>query len=167
MKNVTFENFVSYLENLTIQHREICHLKNNEKHFVRLDTDEQDIAVQSQLFFPAVFLDRYSARISGSYSNFNKTRYISLMILDKIPDALDFNRIHDTWDRCELIGDDFIQKINTDFRNGNIALLKSFDLAQAEYELCSNISLNLFGVMVTFPVDYRFCEKPRPGIFAE
>lgn len=163
--NNRFSDFIKYLESLAKKHKEIKHLNDNVSHFIRLDTDELDNSIKQTVGFPVVCLDRYSANLSGEVGNTSKKRGITLMILDYVPDTKDYNRIHDVWDNCEAIADDFISQIYVDITSGKAPGMFDMDLSSVEYELAGNRSLALYGAIVTFPVTSKFCVKPRAGCF--
>ena len=87
------------------------------------------------------------------------------MILDYVPDIKDYNRIHEVWDNCEAIADDFISQIYQDITKGLAPGMFDMDLSSVEYELAGNRSLSLYGAIVTFPVTSKFCIKPRSNSF--
>lgn len=163
--NNRFSDFIKYLESLAKKHKDIKHLVDGVFHFIRLDTDELDNSIKQTVGFPVVCLDRYSANLSGEVGNTSKKRGITLMILDYVPDTKNYNRIHDVWDKCEAIADDFISQIYLDITSGNAPGMFDMDLSSVEYELASNRSLALYGAIVTFPVTSKFCVKPRTGSF--
>ena len=163
--NNRFSDFIKYLESLAKKHKEIKHTKDNVSHFIRLDTDELDNSIKVTVGFPVICLDRYSANLSGEAGNTSKKRGITLMILDYVPDTKDYNRIHDVWDSCEAIADDFISQIYADITSGKAPGMFDMDLSSVEYELAGNRSLALYGAIITFPVTSKFCTKPRPGSF--
>lgn len=165
MHNNSFKHFVSYLENLAVCHKDIQHKKDDQIHFIRLDTDELNNKIKSVVGFPVVCLDRYSANITGSPDNFKKRRGITLMILDRVADSKDYDRIHEVWDNCEVIADDFIARMYSDWKENLIPAVRDLDITSAEYELGSVQSLSLFGVIVTIELQSVFCSKPRTGAF--
>lgn len=163
--NNRFSDFIKYIESLAEVHSQIKHRHNGVSHFIRLDTDELDNSIKQTVGFPMVCLDRYSANLSGEAGNITKRRGITLMFLDYVPDIKDYNRIHETWDNCEAIADDFVAKIYRDITDGQAPGTLDMELSSIEYELAGNRSLALYGVVVTFPVTSRFCIKPRCGSF--
>jgi hypothetical protein len=165
MQNVRFDDFVGYIESLAVRHEDIQHTKEGISHFTRLDTDELDTSLQARVGFPVLCLDRYAAQITGADGNRQKRRGITLMFLEHVPDAKDYNRIHDVWDNCEAIADDFVAQIYRDAMDTGVPGINDIDLSSAEYELAANRGLNLYGVIVTFPVLTAFCAKPRTGKF--
>lgn len=163
--NNRFSDFIKYIEGLAKRHKEIRHQEDGICHFIRLDTDELDNSIKQIAGFPIVCLDRYSANLSGDVGNISKRRGITLMILDNVPDTKDYARIHDVWDNCEAIADDFVSKIYQDIIFGDAPGMFDMDLSSIEYELAGNRSLNLYGAIVTFPVVSKFCAKPRADSF--
>lgn len=163
--NNRFSDFINYIESLAKKHSEIKHMTDGVSHFIRLDTDELDNSIKQTVGFPVLCLDRYSANLAGDGGNVSKKRGITLMILDYVADSKDYNRIHEVWDNCEAIADDFISQIHTDITVGKAPGMFDMDLSSVEYELAGNRSLALYGVIVTFPVTSRFCIKPRSGSF--
>lgn len=160
-----FSDFIHYLEDLARAHREIRHGEDGVSHFIRLDTDELDNSLKQAVGFPVVCLDRYSANLSGPEGNPAKRRGITLMVLDYVPDPKDYDRVHDTWDRCEAIADDLVARIHADIARGKAPASLDMDLSSVEYELAGNRSLSLYGTVVTFQLTSRFCLRPRPGSF--
>ena len=157
--------FVDYLSGLAVHHTEIRHTHNGEKHFIGLESDEQGTDLQSNLYFPALFLDEYSSEITGAPGNFKKINSITLMILDRVTDPRDYEQILQAWNKCESIADDFIARIYSDFRNRDIPFVKGFSPVSAAYSLAENYKLGHYGIVVTFSFDTGFCEKVRPGAF--
>lgn len=164
-KNSCFSDFIGYIEELSRRHSAIQNGVDGRKHFIRLDTDELDNSIKQTLGFPVVCMDRYSANLSGRESNRFKKRGITLMFLDYVSDAKNYDRIHEVWDKCESIADDFITRIYNDVIGGNVLGVMEMDLSEVEYELAGNRSINLYGVVVTFTVSSRFCERPYSGSF--
>lgn len=165
MENQNFEDFIRYIERLAEIHSSINHNKDGVKHFTRLDTDELDTSLQSRVGFPVLCLDRYSANLKGEGNNFQKSRGITLMFLDHVSDPKNYNRIHEVWNRTENIADDFVRKIYNDIQKGLAPELFDMNLSSVEYELAANKSLQLYGVIVTFPVLTKFRCRPTPGSF--
>lgn len=160
-----FSEFIKYIEELSKKHSEIRHLQDGISHFIRLDSDELDNKIKQYIGFPIVCLDRYSANLSGSSGNVSKKRGITLLILDYVADTKDYDLIHQIWDKCEAIGDDFIAQIHQDIKKGTVPGMFDIDLSSVEYELAGNKSLSMYGTVITFPVTSKFCTKPREGIF--
>jgi hypothetical protein len=158
--------FIGYIATLAEQHHDVGHNKEGKCHFTRLDTDERDTQLQTKMGFPAVCFDRYAASLSGEETNVRKERGITLMFLDKVSDAKNYNAIHAAWDRCESIADDFIGRMYRDCAKKEIPGLLDMNLQSVEYELASNVGLSLYGVIVTFTVSTKFCTRPRPDKFA-
>lgn len=163
--NNRFSDFIKYIEGLAKTHSDIGHMKDGVSHFIRLDTDELDNSIKQTVGFPVVCLDRYSANLSGEVGNVAKKRGLTLMVLDYVADMKDYNRIHDVWDNCEAIADDFVSRIYQDIISGKAPGMFDMELSSVEYELAGNRSLALYGAIVTFPVTSRFCPKPRTGSF--
>lgn len=157
----SLSEFLSYLESLAEKHNEIRHKRDGRTHFIRLDTDELDNSIKQIIGFPVVCIDRYSASLQGSSGNVSKKRGITIMILDYVADSKNYEKIHETWDRCETIADDFIAKIYSDIKAGVAAGIFDFELSDVEYELAGNKSLGLYGSIITFPVSSVFCVEPR------
>lgn len=164
-QNVRFGDFVKYIESLAVRHEDILHTKEGVSHFIRLDTDELDASLQTRVGFPVLCLDRYSAQITGADGNRQKRRGVTLMFLDHVPDVKDYDRIHVVWDSCEAIADDFVAQIYRDAVGMGVPGISDIDLSSVEYELAANKGLNLYGVIVTFPVLTTFCAMPRVGKF--
>lgn len=164
-KNSRFSEFIRYIEGLSRSHGQIRHEADGRKHFIRLDTDELDNSIKQALGFPVVCMDRYSANISGQDSNRFKKRGVTLMFLDYVADVKDYDRIHAVWDDCESMADDFVIRIYNDVTAGKVPGVAAMDLAEVEYELAGNRSINLYGVVVTFSVSSRFCPSPVSGSF--
>lgn len=162
----SFTQFVSYLESLAVQHCDIRHNRENVSHFTRLDTDELDAEIQNKVGFPVICLDRYSATFSGESGNVTKKKGITLMILDHVPDQNDFDHIHEVWDKTESIGDDFIAKIFDDMSKLVIPGIFDLDLNSVVMEPASNKSIGLFGTIITFTLDTKFCLVPPAGTFS-
>lgn len=160
-----FSDFIRYVEDLAKRNTDIEHMKDGVSHFIRLDTDELDNSIKQSVGFPVICLDRYSANLSGADGNLSKKRGITLMILDYVPDTKDYNKIHEVWDNCEAIADDFVSQVYQDIINDRAPGMFDMDLSSVEYELAGNRSLALYGAIVTFPVTSKFCIKPRSGSF--
>lgn len=162
----SFAQFVGYLESLAEQHKDIKHNRQNVSHFTRLDTDELDNEIQNKVGFPVICLDRYSASLSGESGNVTKKKGITIMILDHVPDQTDFDHIHEVWDKTEAIGDDFIAKIFDDMSKLVINGIFDLDLSSVAMEPASNKSIGLYGTIITFNLNTKFCLKPPAGAFS-
>jgi hypothetical protein len=165
MLNARFDDFIKYLEDLAVRHEDVGHTKEGVSHFTRLDTDELDTRLQTRAGFPLLCLDRYSAQITGQEGARYKRRGITLMFLDHVADVKDYDRIHEAWDNCEAIADDFVAQIYKDAMDRSVPGISEVDLASVEYELAANKGLSLYGVVVTFSALTAFCARPRTGKF--
>ena len=88
------------------------------------------------------------------------------MILDHVPDQTDFDHIHEVWDKTEAIGDDFIAKIFDDMSKLVIPGIFDLDLSSVAMEPASNKSIGLYGTIITFNLNTKFCLTPPAGAFS-
>ena len=105
-----FSDLVKYFEKLASEHIEIKHTAQN-KHFYRFELDEVLTGMCSNIKYPALILEAYDFNYSESNSdNIRKKRSGAFILIDRVSDMKDFNRIHEVWDNMEMIGEDLLGK---------------------------------------------------------
>jgi hypothetical protein len=145
-----FSDLVKYFEELASKHIEIKHTAK-EKHFYRFELDEVITGLCSNIKYPALILESYDFNYSESGSdNIRKKRSGAFILLDRVSDMKDFNRIHEVWDAMELIGDDILVKMKADKESRLVPVLRDFNINESDGIPFSVLQLGQYGVRFTF-----------------
>jgi hypothetical protein len=145
-----FSDLVKYFEELASKHIEIKHTAK-EKHFYRFELDEVITGLCSNIKYPALILESYDFNYSESGSdNIRKKRSGAFILLDRVSDMKDFNRIHEVWDAMELIGDDILVKMKADKESRLVPVLRDFNINECDGILLTVPQLGQHGVRFTF-----------------
>jgi hypothetical protein len=145
-----FSDLVDYFEDIARKHILIKHT-NNVKHFYRFELDEVLTGMCSDIKYPALILEAYDFNYAESNSdNIRKKRFGAFMLIDKVSDMKDFNRIHQVWDEMEQIGDDILVKMKADKESRLVPVLRDFDINNCDGVPLDVRTLGQFGVRFTF-----------------
>lgn len=145
-----FSDLVEYFEKLAGEHIEIKH-SALDKHFYRFELDEVLTGVCTGIKYPALILEGYDFNYSESNSdNIRKKRSGAFILIDKVSDRKDFNRIHEVWDAMELIGDDILVKMKADKESRLVPVLRDFNINECNGAPLAVAELGQYGVRFTF-----------------
>jgi hypothetical protein len=145
-----FADLVSYFEKIASEHIEIKH-SSSKKHFYRFELDEVITAICSNINYPALILESYDFNYGDSHSdNIMKHRSGAFILIDKVTDQGDYNKIHEVWDKMEQIGDDILVRMRSDKASRNEPAIRDFDISASEGMPFSVKSLGQYGVRFTF-----------------
>lgn len=152
-----FSDLVEYFENLAGKHISIRHTPAS-KHFYRFELDEVLTGIASNIKYPALILEGYDFNFSESNSdNILKRRSGAFMIINRVADPKNYDRIHEVWDELESITDDIIVRMKSDKESRLIPVLRDFDISSCEGTIFSVAQLGQHGIRITFnltsPVD--------------
>ena len=146
----TFADLVTYFESLASGHVLLRHT-SVDKHFYRFEIDEVLTGLAKGVKYPALILEAYDfGYADNSGDNVRKIRRGAFMLIDRVPDAKDFNRIHEVWENMEQIADDIIIRMRADRNSGTYPVLRAFSLSEAEGTQVSFSDIGQHGVRVTF-----------------
>jgi len=148
-----FSQLITYFENIARSHVEILHTES-EKHFFRFELDEVLNGIQrSDVAYPMLVLEGYSYDYTDNKSdNIIKNRSGAFMLLDHCPDISDYQKVHETWDKLEAIGDDILIKMKLDKRNPLTPVIRGFEYSGIESKLIANEMGNSIGIRITFTI---------------
>jgi hypothetical protein len=145
-----FSDLVKYFEKLASEHIEIKHTAI-EKHFYRFELDEVLTGLCSNIKYPALILEGYDFNYSESNSdNIRKKRSGAFILIDKVKDMKDYNKIHEVWDSMEVIGDDLLVKMKADKESRQVPVLRDFNINECEGVPLAVPQLGQHGVRFTF-----------------
>ena len=145
-----FSDLVEYFEKLASEHIEIKHTVK-DKHFYRFELDEVLTGMCSNIKYPALILEAYDFNYSESNSdNIRKKRSGAFILIDKVSDMKDFNKIHQVWDKLELIGDDILVKMKADKESRLVPVLKEFNINECTGTPLSITELGQHGIRFSF-----------------
>lgn len=145
-----FKDLVSYFEQLASEHVEIRHTAL-DKHFYRFELDEILTGLATGLKFPALILEAYDFNYQESGSdNIRKKRSGAFILIDKVNDRKNFNRIHEVWDAMELIGDDILVRMKKDKESKLIPVLRDFRIEECEGITFAISELGQYGIRFSF-----------------
>lgn len=146
-----FNAIIDYFRKLATEHISIQHTPTS-KHFFRLELDELIIGINSKARYPLLVLEGYKFRIEDNRSdNTIRPRVCAFMVLDKISDRANFDRIEQVYDECEEICDDIIARIKEDKRNSS-SPFHNLNLNSIEGEMVSFETNGLCGIRITFEI---------------
>jgi hypothetical protein len=145
-----FSDLVEYFEKLAGEHVSIAHTATN-KHFYRFELDEVLTGMCTSIKYPALILEGYDFNFSESSSdNIRKKRSGAFILIDKITDLKDYNKIHEVWDELELIGDDILVRLRADKESRLVPVLRDFNINECTGTLLSVLELGQHGIRFTF-----------------
>jgi len=161
-KGLKFSAIVAYFQQLATEHAEIRHSQAN-KRFYRCEIDELNTAIPSVARFPALILEGYSFMIEDRGSdNPVKHRICAFMLLDKVSGQLNYDNLHETWDKLETIGDDIICRIRADKRTPG-SPIRDFSMSSVEANLLGFKEFgNLAGIRYIFTIDAFYPSDVNP-----
>jgi hypothetical protein len=146
----TFSELVSYFELLASEHVLLRHTAI-DKHFYRFELDEVLTGLAKGIKYPALVLEAYdfSYQEAGS-DNIRKRRSGAFMLIDRVADQKDFNRIHQVWEDMEQLAEDILIRIRSDKQSRTYPVLQAFNIADVEGTQLSLSELGQHGIRVTF-----------------
>jgi hypothetical protein len=145
-----FSDLVEYFEKLASEHIEIKHTAQN-KHFYRFELDEVLTGMCSNIKYPALILEAYDFNYSESNSdNIRKKRSGAFILIDKVNDMKDYNKIHEVWDKMEVIGEDLLVKMKADKESRLVPVLRDFNINECDGTPLAVQQLGQHGVRFTF-----------------
>lgn len=145
-----FSDLLAYFENIARAHVDILH-STKDKHFYRFELDEVLTGICSNIKYPALILEAYdfNYRESGS-DNIRKRRSGAFILIDKVSDMKDYNKIHEVWDHMEVIGEDILVKMKADKESRLVPVLRDFNINECEGTPLAIPQLGQHGVRFTF-----------------
>lgn len=147
-----FSDLVSYFEQLATEHASIRHSAKNH-HFYRFELDEVLTGMCTSLNYPALILEGYDFDFTDAGSdNVIKNRHGAFILIDKVQDLKDYNRIHEVWDNLEEIGTDILIRMLEDKRNRDVTVLRDFDISESIGQIFSVQQLGQHGLRFQFTV---------------
>jgi len=151
--NNNFSDIIAYFENLARTHIAIQH-SEHEKHFFRYELDEVLAGInRSDVAYPMLILEGYSFDYTDNKSdNILKNRSSAFILLDQCPDASDYNKVHEIWDKLETIADDILIRMKTDKRNPLTPVIRGFEFSGIEAKLIATEIGNSFGLRINFMI---------------
>lgn len=148
--NVFFSKIRAYFEELARCHVAIRHRKD-EPHFYRYELEEV-LGSLKDVNYPALILESYQLSYEDHKSdNVMKMRRCSFILLDRVSDCGDFERIEKVQDELERIADDILLRMKHHKRAGN-NIVRHFDLQSISGVLLHNEIDKNYGMRVQFVV---------------
>jgi len=166
MENDVLKDFTDYVEYFCTIHKRIAH-SASRKHFVRLDNQELPQSMNTNLYFPVVTLEKLTASYSDLADSPQKSRYIEMLFLDKVPDSGDFKKIEEVQSQMETLAESFIFKTKQMSRNSAFRGLRNLRLTNIEINYVSNIATFLRGVLLSFDLETPILECINVDDFIE
>lgn len=146
----TFADLVSYFEMLATEHVSIRHTPL-EKHFYRFELDEVIDGLAKGVKYPALILESYNFNYGDNLADsVRKIRHGAFMLIDRVPDAKNFDRIHEVWEQMESIADDILIRMRADRASNNYPVLRAFSISDVEGTQLSLSTLGQHGIRVSF-----------------
>ena len=144
----SFAELVQYFKTLASQH--VC-----INAFYRFELDEVLTSLRD-VEIPCLIMEGYKFNFTDNRSdNILKTRSGAFILLDHVSDIGDFDEIHSTWDKLEIIGDDILARIKAD-KNKTGTPVKSFPIENVEAHLLATDIGNFYGIRFTFDILCKF-----------
>ena len=164
--SANFSDLITYFEKLARLHKSIGH-SDSEKHFFRMEIDEVLAGInRTNVTTPFLVLEGYSYDFTNNNSdNLIKNRHGAFLLLDKISDKSDYDKIQQVWNKMESIGDDILSKIKQDKKNRNIPVIQDFDFAQVEATLIASDMDNHYGIRYTYTISSVHATDPHENVW--
>lgn len=160
-KSIQFSALVEYFRKLASEHVDILH-SEIEKHFYRFEIEELLSGIDN-LNYPALIMEGYKFSFEDHKSdNPVKKKTGAFVLIDYIPDRGDYDRIHDVWDKMEVISDDILARIKADKRNP-LSPVRDFDLESVEGQLVATEFGNHYGLRVTYSLQCSHSLEMNPA----
>jgi hypothetical protein len=145
-----FADLVEYFKEIAEEHVDIQH-STTKKHFFRFELDEVISGLVIKLNYPALILEAYDFDYSESRSdNILKARNGAFMLIDKVTDQGDYDRIHEVWDELEAIGDEILIRMRSDKEKKTVPVLRDFDISFSSGIPFDVRTTGQYGVRFTF-----------------
>jgi hypothetical protein len=158
----TFSELVNYFEKLAGEHIEIKH-NAIDKHFYRFELDEVLTGMCTGIKYPALILEGYDFNYLESESdNIRKKRSGAFILIDRVIDRKDFNRIHEVWDAMEQIGNDILVRMKADKESRLVPVVRDFNIAESDGVPVSISELGQHGVRFTFSLTSAISNEVDP-----
>jgi hypothetical protein len=155
-----FADLVTYFENLAAKHVELRHTAA-KKHFYRFELDEVLTALCRNINYPALILEAYDFNYTESRSdNVIKQRNGAFILIDKVTDAGDYNKIHEVWDKLEEIGNDILVKMIADKDSRLEPIIRDFDISASHGQPLMVEELGQYGMRFTFSLGSPVNNEP-------
>ncbi len=155
-----FADLVTYFEQLARHHRDICHT-DAEKHFFRFELEEMLTGMRSKINYPALVLEGYDFEFTDEKSdNVHKRLNCAFMILDKVSDKGDFDKVHERWDRLEEIGDEIMVRILSDKRSRKVPVLSYFSISTVQGAPLTDLQMVHYGHRYSFSLSWPCPNDP-------
>ena len=164
----TFNDLISYFENIAAKHKNIGHTEE-EKHFFRMEIDEVLAGInRTDVNYPMLILEGYGFAFTDNRSdNLLKNREGAFMVIDHIPDLSDHDLIHQKWDEIEEIITEILIKIKIDKRNPLTPVVRNFDFESVNGSLILNEIGNDVGIRVTYTITSPTTNEINPDKWIE
>jgi hypothetical protein len=148
MEETKFSDLVAYFKALSLDHVEL-------KGFYRFELDEV-LTDMRDIKTPCLILEGYKFRfIDAKSDNPLKVRSGAFILIDKLEDQGNYDKLHELWDKLEVTGDDLIARIKADRRDPS-SPIKNIDLESVDGSLISNEFNNYNGIRYTWDVTCQF-----------
>jgi hypothetical protein len=160
-----FNELVAYFENLASQHMAIQHT-DSEKHFFRFELEEMLTGMRSQINYPALVLEGYDFEfVDHDSDNLQKKVNCAFMLLDKVSDKGDYDKIHELWDRIEEIGDELIVRLLSDKRERKTPCLAYFHASTVTGTPITDMNLVHYGFRYSFELSWPVNNDINPEVW--
>ena len=115
---------------------------------------------------PFLVLEGYSYDFTDNKSdNLIKNRHGAFLLLDKISDKSDYDKIQQVWNAMESIGDDILSKIKQDKKSRKVPVIQDFDFAQVEATLIASDMDNHYGIRYTYSISSVHLTEPDKNVW--
>ncbi len=164
--SANFSDLIAYFEKLARLHKSIGH-SDSEKHFFRMEIDEVLAGInRTNVTTPFLVLEGYSYDFTDNKSdNLIKNRHGAFLLLDKISDKSDYDKIQQVWNAMESIGDDILSKIKQDKKSRKVPVIQDFDFAQVEATLIASDMDNHYGIRYTYSISSVHLTEPDKNVW--
>ncbi len=160
-----FSQLVSYFESLATQHKSIGHSSSN-KHFFRLELEEFLTGMKAKIHYPALILEGYDFNFVDNRSdNVHKEIHTAFLLVDKVADKGDYDRIHQVWDCLEEIGDEILIRILRDKRDQRSEVLSHFNMTSVSGSPITDMNLVHYGIRYDFKLSWPLVNDIDPEVW--
>ena len=82
--------------------------------------------------------------------NIRKRRMGAFMLIDRVADPKDYNRIHEVWEDMEQVAEDILIRMRVDKESRAYPVLQAFSISEVEGTQLSISEIGQHGVRITF-----------------
>lgn len=146
-------SIIHYFENLARQHRLVRH-SDESCHFSSILDDAQNKYAQ-KMEYPCVVLEMDDILWGGTLDNTLESETVSVLFVDHVTDAGDYEQVHRVFDLTGTIMRDFLRRMNRDRKRPH-SIMARFNPDGAQATRIALESAGLYGWALSFAFSRSF-----------